>query len=137
LLIAIVIGGLLARRSLAGRPVPLMFEEKELEIAFYSPIRTATIVKSDEWKRHVNEAGENALASLFQKKSWDGFVDASRGFALQSGLAGWCSADMEENSRASMAMLGQTLFSDAQLSLSRKPFKLLKAKTYKGGAELL
>ncbi len=134
---AAAIGGSLARRSIGEGPVKLPFEEKELEIAFYSPIRTSSVIGPDEWKKKVNKAGESSLAMLFANKSWDGFVSASRHFTTESGLGIWCSKEMETNKRASMAMLGQTLFSDTPLKLSRRPMLSLKAKTYEGGARLI
>ncbi|MFA6328639.1 MAG: hypothetical protein WCY41_04290 [Candidatus Micrarchaeia archaeon] len=130
-------GGMIARRSPSEKPFALPFEEKELEIAFYTPIKTSSVIRSPEWKKIVNAAGEEALDALFGDKSWNGLVMASRQFAQKSGLAAWCTPEMESNPRASMAMLGHTLFSDAALSLPRKPFMLLKAKTAQDGAGLL
>ncbi len=134
---AAAIGGMLARRSVEDKPMKIPFAEHELEIAFFSPIRTSSVIASDEWKARVNRAGEKSLAMLFAKKSWDGFVSASRVFASESGLGGWCLSEMENNPRASMAMLGQTLFSDSPMNLSRTPVLLMKTKTYEGGALIL
>ena len=134
---AAAIGGMLARKSIGKQPVKLKYEQKELEIAFFAPIRTSSIIRGEEWKKKVNEAGSTALEMLFRKKNYDGFVDAARHFTIESGLGLWCGGEMETNTRASMAMLGQTLFSDKPLELSRPALKLLKAKTFKGGAELL
>ena len=134
---AAAIGGMLARRSVRDGVVKLPFEERNVEIAFYSPIRTASVIRSPGWKERVNAAGEKSLSLLFREKSWDGFVEASRLFAAQSGLADWCAGEMERNGRASMAMLGRTLFSDRPMQLRKMPPKLLKAKTREGGAELV
>ncbi len=134
---ASAIGGILARRSVESEVVKLPFEEHELEIAFYSPIRTADVIRSPEWKAKVNAAGEKALSLLFKRKNWNGFVEASRAFASESSLADWCSKEMETNSRASMAMLGRTLFSDTPMKLNKAPMRLLKAKTCKQGAWVL
>lgn len=134
---AAAIGGILARRSVLDGPVKLEFEEKDIEIAFFSPLRTSSVIRSDDWKAKVNAAGEKSLSALFAKKSWDGFVSASRHFTEESGLGSWCSSEMEKNPRASMAMLGQTLFSDTPLKLSCRPQLSLKAKTYEGGARLI
>ncbi len=130
------VGGILARKDLDSTPVKLPFEEKGLELAFFSPIKTASVIRDESWKEKVNRAGKDALEGLFGEKSWDGFVAASRQFALQSGLAHWCEGEMEKNPRAGMAMVGQTLFSDIPLKLSSKPKLLLRAKTCEEGAAL-
>jgi pantoate kinase len=134
---AAAIGGMLARRSPSEQPLKLPFEEKTLGIAFYTPIKTSSVTKSPEWKKKVNAAGSEALGMLFGNRNWEGLVMASRQFAQKSGLADWCTPEMESNPRASMAMLGRTLFSDIPLNLSRKPFMLLQAKTAQDGAKLL
>jgi len=134
---AAAIGGFLARKSVSEKPACLPFEEHELEVAFFSPIRTSSIIRDDGWKKKVNEAGNAALGTLFKRKSWDAFINASRQFASGSGLGLWCGGEMQSNPRASMAMVGQTLWSDAPLKLSCRPLKLLKAKTAKVGAMLL
>ncbi|VVB99272.1 Pantoate kinase [uncultured archaeon] len=130
------VGGILFRKSLEDRPVAIKFEEHELDLAFFSPIRTSSITRSEDWRAKVNEAGTAALGELSKKKSWGAFVEASRHFTMQSGLGNWCGAEMEANPRASMAMLGQTLFSDKPLSLSRYPLKTLKASICREGAGL-
>ena len=134
---AAAIGGMLARRSPSEQPLKLPFEEKALEIAFYTPIKTSSVINSAEWKKRVNAAGKESLDALFGNRKWDGLVAASRQFAQKSGLAIWCELEMESNPRASMAMLGHTLFSDTPMFLPRKPFMLLKAKTAQDGAKLL
>ena len=134
---AAAIGGVLARRSIGKPPVKLKAEPRDIEIAFFAPMRTAGIIRDEGWKRKVNAAGEEALELLFRNKTWDTLVDSSRHFTEHSGLGGWCGAEMQENGRASMAMLGQTLWSDCPMKLPRLPLKLLKAKTFKGGAGLL
>ncbi|MCX6773346.1 MAG: hypothetical protein NTV88_06315 [Candidatus Micrarchaeota archaeon] len=134
---ASAIGGMLARKSVSDKPVALKFEEKELEIAFFAPIRTANIIRDDSWKKKVNIAGTGALEMLFKKKNYDSLIDASRQFTIDSGLGSWCGGEMENNPRASMAMIGQTLFSDSPMALSRPPVNLLKVKTAKKGAVLL
>jgi len=134
---AAALGGILARRNLDASPVSLPFEERELDIAFYTPIKTSSVIKSADWKTKVNVAGMNALDALFKNWGWAGLVASSRQFAQKSGLAEWCADEMKANAHASMAMLGHTLFSDAQMFLPRKPFMQLRAKTCKDGAKLL
>jgi pantoate kinase len=134
---AAAIGGMLARRRPSEPPVKLPFEEHELEIAFYTPIKTSSVINSPDWKKRVNTAGAEALDALFGNKNWEGLVAASRQFAKKSGLAEWCAVEMKANTHASMAMLGHTLFSDTPMFLPRKPFMLLKAKTAQDGAKLL
>ena len=134
---AAAIGGILARRSLRHGVEVIPFEERELEIAFYSPIRTASVIRSPDWKEKVNSAGEKALALLFEKKDWDGLVLSSRLFDTGAGFAFWCGEEMGTNARASMAMLGHTLFCDQPMKLRKAPAKLLKAKTCAQGARLV
>ena len=134
---ASAIGGILVRKSVADKPVALRFEEKELEIAFFAPIRTSSIIRDDGWKKKVNAAGNEALEMLSRKKTWDLFINAARHFTTESGLGSWCGGEMGNNPRSSMAMVGQTLFSDEPMKLYRTPVKVLKAKTFKSGAGLL
>jgi len=134
---AAAIGGVLARRSPSEPPLQLPFEEKTIDIAFYTPIKTSSVIKSPEWKKKVNAAGTEALSLLFANKNWEGLVASSRQFAQKSGLADWCAHEMGSNPRASMAMLGHTLFSDTPMFLPRKPYMLLKAKTAQEGAKIL
>jgi len=134
---AAAIGGLLAQRRIGEQPVKIPMGEIPLEFAFYSPIRTASVIGSPGWKKKVNAAGESALSCLFKEKGWEAFVEGSREFACQSGLGNWCKKEMLENRRASMAMLGKTLFSDSKMGLGRKPVLLLKAKAFENGAATL
>ncbi len=134
---AAAIGGIVARKDLVSPPVKIPFEEHEMQVAFFSPIRTSTVIYSDSWKKKVNEAGALALERLFKNRSWDGFVECSRLFSEKSGLSEWCREEMQQNKRASMAMLGQTLFSDSQMTLKRRVNKIITAHTHEGGARLL
>ncbi|MCX8174900.1 MAG: hypothetical protein N3E51_01715 [Candidatus Micrarchaeota archaeon] len=134
---AAAVGGFLAKKKIGQKPLRLELEEREIHVAFFSPIRTASIVHSEEWKEKVNEAGERALAMFFAKKSWDGFLEASRYFTVESGLGNWAAQELEANPKGSMAMLGQTIFSPQPLRLSRTPVALVKARTYGKGAEVL
>jgi len=130
-------GGMLMRASVSGPPERLPFSDQAVEFAFYTPIRTSTVIRSEEWKGKVNAAGEKALQALSKNKGWDGFVASSRQFAAKAELAAWCENEMKGNPRASMAMLGHTLFSDEKLMLPKNPFKLLSAKTSEEGARAL
>lgn len=134
---AAAVGGILARRSVKELPVLLPFEKHALQLAFFSPINTASIIRSPGWKKKVNAAGGKALGMLFSGLGWNGLMKASRNFALASGLADWCKGEMAKNRRASMAMVGRTLFSDSPMKLSKKPMALIRANTYEGKAELL
>ena len=134
---AAAIGGFVARRSLKSGPVKLPFEERKIHLAFFSAIKTSSIITDARWKKKVNAAGGHALSALFSGKNWDSFVDCSREFAAGSGLAKWCSREMAENPRASMAMVGRTLFSDAKLSLAGADFKGMGAMSSELGAELV
>ena len=134
---AAAIGGMLARRSVKEAPVKVQLKEKEMELAFFSPIKTASVIRAKNWKGKVNRAGNAALSRLFEDLEWENFVFSSRQFAKESGLAHWCRKEMEGNSMAGMAMLGRTLFSDRKMKLERKPVKMLRAKTSQQGAGLV
>jgi pantoate kinase len=133
---AAAMGGFLAQRSPAEQPVKIPIEGRELHLAFFSQVKTSDIILSAEWKRRVNEAGERALGKLFVDLRWENFTACAREFAVGSGLAEWCRQEMAANPRASMAMVGQTIFSDAPLSLARQPESLMAAKMHDGGAGL-
>ncbi len=134
---AVALGGAVFRKNLSSAPQRLHFPPTTLHFAFFSPIKTASIVFGEGWKAKVNKAGAKALLELSGNKSWDGFVGASRQFAINSCLGHWCREEFEKNQRASMPMLGKALFSDQPLILSRKPILQMKAKTYAKGASLL
>lgn len=134
---AAAIGGILARKKIGEKPVKIEAEQREIEIALFSPMKTSAIIRDDIWKRKVNAAGEEALEMLFRKKNWGALVDASRQFTAHSGLGSWCEAELDRNTRASMAMLGQTLWSDMPLQLGRQPMKSIKCTLRKEGAELV
>ena len=132
---AAAVGGAVARKA-GGKPVKLDFGRKEIELAFFSPIRTSSIIRSAEWKSSVNDAGSRALELLFRKPDWGGFVKASRQFSREAGLSGWCEGEMEKNPHAGMAMLGHTLFCDRKMELGSKPMKAVSVKISNAGAKL-
>lgn len=134
---AAAIGGALVRATVESRPVKIEIEEREIHLAFFSAIKTASVIRSDEWKGRVNAAGGPALARLAKEKAWDSFIEESRKFAYESGLGEWCAPHMRHNTRASMAMLGHTLFSDAPYIHLGTPMKLMKAKICDDGAKLV
>lgn len=134
---AAAIGGFLARQSVRSAPVKLPFEERKIRLAFFSAIRTSSIIADAGWKRKVNSSGERALSSLFSEKSWERFIACSREFAVSSGLAKWCRQGMGANARASMAMVGRTLFSDSAIRLAGSDFKRTDANAYENGAEVV
>lgn len=134
---AAAIGGALFRKDLQSAPQKLPIGERKMHLAFYSPIRTAEIIRSPGWKEKVNIAGNEALSFLSTHQTWEGFVGASRHFAEKSGLGGWCQSQMKQNGRASMAMLGHTLFSDTPFFGIGATLMLMEAKTSEQGARLL
>jgi len=131
---AAALGGIVARQDLAAAAESIPFEGRQMEFAFFRPMRTSGVIGSEEWRGKVNAAGGKALSALFASKTLDSLLQQSRMFALESGLASWCGREMAANPRACMAMVGQTLFSDVPLTLRRKPLMLLKAKVHEGGA---
>ncbi|MCX6769889.1 MAG: hypothetical protein NT051_04395 [Candidatus Micrarchaeota archaeon] len=134
---AAAIGGVLFRKDLESKPEKIDCDDRKIHIAFFSPIRTSSIIRSEEWKEKVNKAGAKSLLALSKKPSWDSLLENSRRFAIDAGLADWCAQLMEKNPRAGMAMLGHTLFSDEPIILAGTPLKLMEANVGKEGAKLL
>jgi pantoate kinase len=134
---AAAIGGALLRETLADAPVLIDFGERKIHLAFFSPIKTSEIIRDNEWKKKVNAAGSKALLALAKEKSWDALIAQSRTFALDSNLAEWCRPHLGHNPRASMAMLGHTLFSDSPLFMLGTPMKQMEAKTSNEGARII
>ncbi|MEM4634091.1 MAG: hypothetical protein QW275_02965 [Candidatus Anstonellaceae archaeon] len=134
---AAAIGGVLALRRIGEKPIRIPVGKMKVFIAFYSPINTASVVRQPDWKARVNYAGELALDSLFKQRNWEGLIASSRIFAEKSGLARWCKKEMQGNPKASMAMLGKTLFSQEKINLARKPRLVLRASVSEEGASLL
>ena len=134
---AAAIGGMVARKSVESGPVKLPFEKKKIHLAFFSAIETSSIIQDPHWKVKVNREGKRELAELFREKCWEKFVFCSRRFAAASGLGEWCGNPMSENPRASMAMVGRTLFSDTRLAIQGADFKAMQANTSERGAEVV
>jgi pantoate kinase len=134
---AAALGGALFRRDLGSQPQKLPFGQRKIHLAFFSAIRTADVIRSSDWKGRVNAAGAEALSHLSAHQTWEDFIAASRHFAVKSGLGTWCEKHMKGNGRASMAMLGHTLFSDTPFVGIGMPMKLMEANTSDEGARLL
>jgi pantoate kinase len=134
---AVALGGAVFRKSLSSPVQRLHFPPTVLHFAFFSPIRTASIVRGKGWEQKVNRAGNKALLELSGDKSWGGFVHASRQFAIGSSLGDWCRKDFEKNTSVCMPMLGRALFSEWHFIPRKKPLLQMKAKVYAGGARLL
>ncbi|MCX8197832.1 MAG: hypothetical protein N3F07_01395 [Candidatus Micrarchaeota archaeon] len=131
------LGGLLALRRVGEKPIRIEAEGKKAHFAFFSPIKTSSVILQKGWKRKVNFHGKKALDRLFSQRSWEGFISASRSFAQNTGLADWCKGELDANPHASMAMLGKTLFSASRIVSARKPRLCLEAEVSGRGAEVL
>jgi pantoate kinase len=125
------------RKTINIPPVKLPHEDRKINLAFFSAIKTSSIISDAGWKKKVNAAGKIALAEFDNERDWDSFVSCSREFAFASGLARWCRGGMEKNPRASMAMVGRTLFSDSAIRLAGADFNRASANAYESGAELV
>jgi pantoate kinase len=133
---AAFIGGFLIQKDIDSKPLKISIK-KQIYFAFYSPIKTSLIISTSKWKTNINIEGKKALELLYKNPTWENFLYYSREFAIKSGLAKWCKKELEQNKFASMAMVGKTIFSGKMLKLIKRPKKIMKAKIYLKGAELI
>ena len=128
------------------RKLKLCEERRALSIviAFFDPIKTASVIKSAAWKRKVNAAGEKCLNEFGKSPSISSLVKLSRAFSLETGLANWCKPILASDQKACMAMLGRTIFvftkKPAEVAVRYKKLgarTVLVAKIGEKGAHLL
>ena len=78
---------------------------------FFDALDTGTIIRDSEWKERINQIGEHCMRALSADLSFENFVNLSRLFSLETGLASReVTRVLEEVPSSSMAMLGQTVF---------------------------
>ena len=88
----------------------------------YGEIETKKIINSKEKKAMINRAGDNALRKINKHRDFGEIIESSKQFALESGLLKSKRLikkikEIEKNNgKASMIMLGESIF-------STKPFK--------------
>jgi pantoate kinase len=78
------------------------------------PLETKRVLSDPAMRRAINEAGKNGLAALLKGPTLDAFLEESRRFALDTGLATPRIRDAIDACRpygqASMSMLGNSVF---------------------------
>ncbi len=85
--------------------------EKFVALGFFRAIETKKIIRSADWKRKINRAGEKNMRTLSKNKTMRTFISESRKFSIESCLATEkIRKIMRAIPEASMAMLGETIF---------------------------
>ena len=112
------IGGLVSRKGASGAPEVRKFRGRELSgplvLQVYGPMRTSSVIRSNAWKERVNLAADESYAVFSKNPCIHSLCLASNIFALQSRLGKWAGAALSSNAYMGMAMLGHTLFYQAE-----------------------
>ncbi len=118
--------------------------ERFVVCGFFAPIDTKKIIRSKGWKEKINAAGEKYMRELNKKKTLENFVRCSNCFSLETGLASKrIGKIIRELPDASMAMLGQTLFTitnnpkKAKRTLQKYTKRIAVSRIATKGADLL
>ena len=107
------IGGFLFRETGEVKRIPV--PAYDVVIGFLSPIKTKSIIRDAEWKKRINDIGEECTGEFVKCPSVASFMELSRKFSFETGLSkGKVMEIMEAHKNCSMAMLGNTVFSIAQ-----------------------
>ncbi len=86
-------------------------KEKYVVLGFIRPIKTKKIIKSEKWKKQINKVGLCCMQEITKNKTVKKFMELSKKFTLQSGLATpKIKKIITSMEGASMAMLGETIF---------------------------
>ncbi len=86
-------------------------KEKYVVLGFFDELDTAKIIKSDSWKKKINEVGGKCMEEFLEKKTAANFMHLSRFFTNQVGLANEKVREMMDiMPNTAQAMLGQTIF---------------------------
>lgn len=84
---------------------------KEIVFGFFSPIETKKIIRSEEWKKKINKIGLECMEEIENEKTTGKFMELSRKFTMETGLATpEIKKAMEKIPGSSMSMLGETIF---------------------------
>ncbi|WP_174590427.1 pantoate kinase [Methanocella conradii] len=114
---------------------------REIYYVHFGPISTKSVLSDPKEKALINEAGKRCLKELLKKPTFENFMRLSREFSVKTGLISEKALDAVEaveafGGMASMAMLGDTVFSTTPDGLSRFG-KVIKSKISMAGARLL
>jgi len=95
-----------------SRTVEILESEKDWVVcAFFEPLETKKIIRSADWVERINAIGAQCMAELLRERSVEHFIELSRRFTRETGLANPQVLDvLERVPGSSMAMLGQTAF---------------------------
>ncbi len=124
------LGGLVIRRA-PGAPFTLdriPVEAKDIYCVHFGPISTKSVLSDSNEKALINAAGKKCLKELLRRPTFEQFMRLSRRFSVDTGLIGPKALDAVEaveafGGMASMAMLGDTVFSTIPEGLSGNVIK--------------
>lgn len=86
-------------------------EKRSVVCAFFEPLETKKIIRNEEWKQRINEVGAECMRLLLDDMTIPNFIELSRRFTFDTGLANdTVRRVLEAVPESSMAMLGQTAF---------------------------
>jgi len=113
----------------------------EIYCVHFGPISTKSVLSDPKEKAVINEAGKRCLKELLKKPTFESFMRLSREFSVNTGLISDKALDAVEaveafGGMASMAMLGDTVFSTTPEGLSGFG-EVIKGKIGMEGAHLL
>lgn len=88
--------------------------EKYVALGFFRPMATRKIIRSAAWKRKINRTGMECMRAILNGMTVNNFMRLSRRFTVESGLGTrQILMVMGKEQRASMSMLGETVFMPA------------------------
>lgn len=134
------LGGIVIRLK-PGTPFTLdriPVETKDIYCVHFGPISTKGVLSDAREKARINDSGKRCLNELLKKPTFEHFMRLSRGFSVETGLISDKALDAVEaveafDGMASMAMLGDTVFSTTPEGLSGHG-KVIKSKISLCGA---
>lgn len=100
-------------------PVPPI----DIYCVHFGPISTKSVLSDEKEKACINKAGTDCLKELLRKPTFGHFMELSRKFSVSTGLVSAKGLDAIESveshgGMASMAMLGDTIFSTCEEGMS-------------------
>jgi len=119
------LGGIVIRLR-PGTPFTLdriPIASQDIYYVHFGPISTKSVLSDPKEKALINETGKKCLKALLRKPTFERFMQLSREFSISTGLIGEralgaVEAVEAEGGMASMAMLGDTVFSTTPQGLS-------------------
>ncbi|HTX44014.1 MAG TPA: pantoate kinase [Methanocella sp.] len=137
------LGGVVIRRA-PGAPflldrIPLA--PRDIYYVHFGPISTKSVLSDKREKARINEAGRECLKEILKKPTFEHFMRLSKKFSVSTGLISDRARDAVEaveavGGMASMAMLGDTVFSTTPEGLSGRG-KAVKSRVGVAGAHLI